>query len=99
VARYDVHEVGEGRGLVVDCQANTLSHLNSRFVIPLQLPTIAPLAARKLNPRFEIDGVDYVLVTQFAAAVPLRSLGRIVTSLRDEDARIKDALDMLMFGF
>ena len=99
MACYDVHNSGSGRGLIVDCQADTLRHLNSRFVVPLQLPSIAPLAARKLNPRFNIDGVEHVLVTQFAAAVPLRSLGPVIASLRDEDSRIKDALDMLIFGF
>ena len=94
-----MHDDPLSGGLVVDCQADTLSHLNTRFVIPLQLPSIAPKAARKLNPRFQIGGVEYVMVTQFAAALAVRSLGPVVGSLRDEDARIKDALDMLMFGF
>ncbi len=99
MARYDVYDGGRGRGLVVDCQADALRHLNSRFVVPLQLPADAPVAARKLNPRFEIDSVEHVMVTQFAAAVPLRSLGVVVASLRHDEDRIRDALDMLMFGF
>ena len=99
MARFDVYDGGSGRGLVVDCQANTHVHLNTRFVVPLQPPSIAPLPARKLNPRFEIDGVEYIMVTQFAASIPVSVLGRRVGSLMEHDMQVIDALDMLMCGY
>ena len=48
---------------------------------------------------FELDGKSYVMVTQFAAAVPVAELGERVASLGDHDTVILNALDMLISGF
>ena len=47
---------------------------------------------------FEIEGVDRVMATHLAAAIPVRSLGRSIMSLREHDYRIIAALDVLLSG-
>jgi len=59
----------------------------------------APRPASRLNPILQMEGEPLVMVTQFAAAIPVRELGEKVGScLLDQDA-IGDALDMLISGF
>jgi len=98
VARFDVHEAPFETGLLLDCQADLLSHFNTRLVIPLMTPDHAPMPAGRLNPLFEIDGKPYRMVTQFAAAIEVRALGPVVASLGDNDREIMNALDLLISG-
>lgn len=98
MARYDVHALGGG-GLVLDCQADLLSDLNTRFVVPLLAETEAPRPAARLNPVFEIGEGRYVMVTQYAAAIPVGELGPRIASLADRQWDIANALDMLISGF
>jgi toxin CcdB len=98
VAQFDVYESGFGRGLLLDCQADLLSHLNTRFVAPLLRAEEAPKPARRLNPSFGIGGEIYVMVTQYAGAVERRELGAKLTSLADRDREIMNALDLLLTG-
>ncbi len=99
MARFDVYHGLGGADLLLDCQSDLLRDLNTRFVVPLMLPENAPQPARRLNPVFEIEGRDHVMVTQFAAAVALRDCGRVITSLATEDTVIMNALDMLISGY
>ena len=94
--QFDVHRLGDG--LVIDCQANLLGHLNTRFVVPLIKREQAPAAAGRFNPLFAIGGVEHVMVTQFASAVERRELSGAVTSLADRSFEILDALDVLVSG-
>jgi len=70
MARYDIHPVPVDSGFLLDVQSDLLEDLNTRVVIPLMLKTHAPKAAERLNPVFEINGSQYVLVTQFLSSVP-----------------------------
>ena len=99
MAKFDVHENADGAGYLLDCQADLLSNLRTRFVIPL-LPsgTVARMADR-LNPLFLIDGEPHVMATNLAATIEVGELGRRVLSLRDEDTTIGNAIDMLLSGF
>jgi toxin CcdB len=99
MARFDVYGGIGNADLLLDCQADILSDLNTRFVVPLQRPENAPRPARRLNPVFEIRGQQYVMVTQFAAAIPVRELGAFITSLIAEDSAIINAVDMLFSGY
>lgn len=99
MARFDVYSGTGGADLLLDCQSDLLRDLNTRFVVPLQLPDNAPLPARRLNPIFEIEGRNYVMVTQFAAAIALRECGPIVTSLANEHSTIMNAVNMLISGY
>jgi hypothetical protein len=47
---------------------------------------------------FEIEAVEYVMLTQAAAAVRKRDLGAVVTSLADRSFEITGALDVLISG-
>ena len=96
MAQFDVHRLGDG--LVLDCQADLLDHLNSRFVVPLLPLDEAPKPAKRLNPIFEVDGKDYVMATQFAAAVQRKDLGKVVISLADRGLEITGAVDVLISG-
>lgn len=87
-----------GPGYLLDCQANLLAHLNTRFVVPLLQLDAAPKPARVLNPVLEIDGAPHVMATQFASAVLVRELGPRVVSLADGDTAIDNALDLLLTG-
>lgn len=96
MAQFDVRQLSKGR-LVIDCQADLLNYLATRFVVPLVSAEKAT-PARRLNPVFSIRGRDYVMLTEAAAAVPVRELGEIVASLADRSFEITGALDVLISG-
>ena len=96
--RFDVYRNPGGAGFLLDCQADLLSGLNTRLVVPLLAPADAPKPAGRLNPTFEVQGEPHVMVTQYAAAVELRELGPKVASLDAHDHQIGNALDFLLTG-
>jgi len=98
MARFDVLEAREG-GFLLDCQADALRHLNTRFCIPLIPPQEAPVAGERLNPEFDVQGQRLRMVTQFAAAIPVRELGACVEKLADQHSAIMNAIDMLTTGY
>lgn len=97
MARCDYHVTKAG--FLLDCQADLLSHLKTRFVVPLLPRQNAPLIAARLNPVFPIAGGEYVMATQFAASILARDLGPVAGTLAPHDRTIMDALDMLLTGF
>lgn len=101
MARLDVYPMpGGGRdGYVVDVQADLLSHLATRILVPLLSEDKAPRPITELNPVFEILGKRYVMVTQAIASIPGRELKRAIASLTDHHDRITRALDILLLGF
>jgi toxin CcdB len=99
MARFDVCRARGKPGFVVDCQADILRDLSTRLTVPLLPPSQAPVPVTRLNPKFEIFGVEHILVTQFATAVWSRNLSDPVASLADEGHQILAALDMLITGY
>ena len=99
MARFDVYKNPDGAGYLLDIQADLLSHLNSRVVVPLMPLSAAPVPARGLNPIFRIAGKDLAMVTQFMAAVPTAVLRTAVTNLEGQRNEIVAAIDLLMQGF
>ncbi|WP_030541209.1 CcdB family protein [Sphingobium sp. DC-2] len=99
MAKFDVLRQREGGCYVLDCQADLLSNLNTRLVVPLLPVAEAPLPAIRLNPILDVEGEQLVMVTQFAAAMPVRELGEIVQSMLSQQDVISAALDMLIVGF
>ncbi|WP_103174963.1 CcdB family protein [Paracoccus sp. SY] len=83
MARFDVYARPGGAGYVLDVQANVLSGLNTRVVVPLLPLADAPNPAKQLNPVFEIGSEPHVMVTQFLAAVPRTLLRSPVSNLAD----------------
>ena len=97
MAQFDVHTLSRGR-LAIDCQSDLLSHLESRLAVPLVPKDAAPTPARRLNPIFEVGGVEHVMLTQFSGAIDRRQLGDVVTSLAHHSFEITGALDVLISG-
>jgi toxin CcdB len=99
MARFRAYRVGDGDALALDVQANLLDSLHTRVLVPLvPLPDISRTAPR-LNPRFEIDGKTFVMMTEFIAAVPLPDIGPQVADLSAQSDAILNALDFLFQGF
>ena len=101
MARLDVHLMpGQGQdGYVLDVQADLLSNLATRAVVPLLPEETAPKPISELNPMFEIGGKRHVMVTQAIASIPGRELKRAVGSLTEQHDIILRALDILLLGF
>lgn len=99
MARFDVYARPGGAGYLLDVQADVLSGLNTRLVVPLLPLAEAPEPAKRLNPVFEIGSEPHVMVTQFLAAVPRALLRSPVSNLADQDSEIMAALDMVLIGF
>jgi toxin CcdB len=100
MARFAVYaRPGGAAGYVLDVQADVLSGLNTRIVVPLLRVADAPIPAKRLNPVFEIGTEPHVMVTQFMAAIPRTLLRNPVTTLDDRNSEIMAALDMVLVGF
>jgi toxin CcdB len=99
MARFDVYRNPDGAGCLLDIQADLLSHLNTRVVVPLLPLQSAPQPARTLNPCFDIADETLVMSTQFMAAVPANILKNPLTSLSGRRDDIVAAIDLLMQGF
>lgn len=99
MARFDVYRDRDGQGHLLDVQANIMSLLNTRIVVPLLRPAGAPIAAKGLNPEFGIGDARMEMVTQFHAAVPVSALKEPVATLDQHHTLIVDAIDLLLQGF
>ena len=99
MARFDVHANPAGAGFVVDVQANLLSGLNTRVVVPLLLRGDAPSPAQRLNPCFAVLGHDCTFLPRFMAAVPRSELKDQVATLAPAASTILDAIDFLHQGW
>ena len=98
MAQFDVHRLGQAPGLVIDCQSDLLSHIHTRFVVPLAPRSETSPPAKRLNPVFVIEGMDHVMLTQAAATLQVRDLGPVAASLTKSEHEIMNALDFLLTG-
>jgi toxin CcdB len=96
LAQFDIFALHDG-AFVVDCQADALRELDTRFVVPL-LPTGLIVVTSGLNPGFNVDGQQMNLYPQGAATVPTRELRSVWGSLSQERYTILNALDLLLTG-
>lgn len=97
MAKFDVYRTADGTTLV-DCQSELLAHLSTRFMAPLAFPDDAVAIDRRLTPLLEVAGHEMLMLTHFAAAVPVSALGRRISTVRDQDYVVANALDMLISG-
>ena len=98
MARFDVYASPDGRGYLLDVQADLLDSLNTRVVVPLMPVGTAPSPAKRLNPVFDIQNERHVMVTQFLSAVPVFILKMPISNLALHDTEIMGALDILTTG-
>ena len=101
MAQFDVFR-NPRRGpfpLLLDVQADLLSDLATRVVVPMA-PKKAWAGARlsRLNPTAVFQRVEYVLVFQELAAVPQSALGDPAGSLAPRRTDLIAALDLLFTG-
>jgi toxin CcdB len=98
----DVHAraSGPGRGAVflLDVQADLLSELDTRAVVPLIQVAAFGRRGRGLHPLFTVAGEDVVMATHLLAAVRRNELGPVVASLRAQRDVIIAAIDVLLSG-
>ncbi len=99
MARNQLYRLKPDSVLVLDVQADLLESLNTRVVVPLLPRSRAPAPATYLNPIFGWEGEEYVMATQFLAAVAVSQLGDPIGSLDENFAEITRALDTLFQGF
>lgn len=81
---------------LINIQAELLSHLSTRMVIPLSSKA---KALRHLNPIFVIEGIEVVLMTQEMAGIEQSVLGEKVISLCEYRNEIIGAIDFMISGF
>jgi toxin CcdB len=98
VAQFDVYRLRDGE-FVLDIQTDLLGHFESRIVVPLIPPNLAPISHERLNPQMVIDEAAYVMVPQFMVAIKRSELRKPVTNLTYRFDAIKAALDMIFLGF
>jgi toxin CcdB len=98
MARFDVYKTRKGQ-ILVDCQADLLSHLDSRFVVPMIETDRGLQVVGRLNPTFDIEGKPFIFFAQYATSMPNNQLGTCIGSLAEKDYEISIALDMLLIGF
>lgn len=87
--------------MVVDVQADLLSDLMSRVVVPLEPKSAArPERLPRLEPEFRIAGKEYVFKPTDIAVLPATLLSEPVTNLEaNYRHEIVAALDFLFQGF
>lgn len=83
---------------LVDVQADLLSDLDTRVVIPLIRRAAFGRPATRLHPVFTVDDQQFVMATHLLAAVRGRSLGTAVMSLSDQRDVVIAAIDVLWSG-
>ena len=100
MGQYDVYRNPRGGvyPLLLDVQADLLSRLSTRLVVPISLAGGHGKPISRLNPTSTIDDVEYVLVFQEMASVPKSALGGAVTSLAARRTEFVGAIDLLFTG-
>jgi toxin CcdB len=76
-----------------------LEAVSTRVVAPLALLSERGQPAKYLNPQFEIEGVQVVMVTEQITGIPEHALGGKLQSLKVQRDRIMGAIDFLFRGF
>jgi toxin CcdB len=102
MARFDIYKYDSASvPLVLDVQANLLSDLRTRVVVPLVREAKAKKERLpKLKPVIKVKGRSYVVMTTDIAAVRTKDLGATVGNVEDTYREvITTALDLLYQGF
>jgi len=103
MAQFDVHRNLDARSrkafpYLLDVQTSLLDVLSTRVVVPLALAALAGKPADRLNPVLTIEGHEVIMSTPELAGIPVRTLGKKVTSLAERRTDIIAALDFLLTG-
>jgi hypothetical protein len=98
--QFAVYGMPKGRrGYLVDVQANRLSNLRHRVVVPLLPADDTPPELPRLNPRVEVMGEWFVFTPNAIATVPVTELGPYVTDHSEHQDAFNIAFEVLLKGF
>lgn len=101
MGQFAVHKDRKGKvyPLLVDIQADLLSRLDTRVVVPLALKRTYPVKPlRILNPTVMVGRVEYVAVFQELAAISASELGEVMGDVTPQRAALLGALDFMFTG-
>jgi toxin CcdB len=101
MAQFDVYKDRKGRlyPLLLDVQAELLSNLDTRAVVPLAPRRRYPAKPiRGLNPIVKVQGAEYVAVFQELAAIAKQELGELQANLAASRSELIAAIDLLFTG-
>jgi toxin CcdB len=98
--QFDVFKNPRGGAypFLLDIQADVLSALATRVVVPLIAVKKYGKPITRLHPTVTIGGVEYVLKFHDLAAIPATALGERVQSLANRRPELIAALDLLFTG-
>ena len=104
MAQFDVHRnkgtLKESIPFVVLVQSSLFDRYRRRMVVPLvrrsALPGQAATVGSRLNPVFQVEGLELVLHPLDMVSVALDQLGEYATSLAGQGQVIADALEELL---
>jgi toxin CcdB len=100
MAKFDVYLYSKDVPLVVDVQANLLSDLKTRVVVPLLPKAQAKQEALpKLKPVIKVKEKEYIFMATDIGTISLSGTGGLVANVEDQRQTIIDALDFLFQGF
>ena len=104
MAQFDVFrnpnaETNQTIPYLLDVQADLLDTLATRVVVPLIAASAMGKAIKHLNPQFTMELTTVFMSTAELAGVPVRSMGKKVSSLKGQRQEIIAALDFLFTGF
>ena len=100
MARFDVYKYSATVPFVVDVQADLLSDLKTRVVIPLLPHTQAKKEVLpRLKPVIKIHGKDYVLMTTDIGTLKTTDLGKPTENIQSQRQAITEAIDFMLGGF
>lgn len=85
--------------LLLDIQADLVSSLATRVVVPLmKRKRLGRAHVMRLNPIITIEGVEYSALFQEMASVPSSALGTRVASTANQRAEFVAAIDLMLTG-
>lgn len=100
MAQFDVYPYSEAVPFVIDIQANLLSALKTRVVVPLLSQAQAKQEMLpKLKPVINVKGKNYILMTTDIGTLKVSNLKGPVDNVENQRQTIVDALDFLFQGF
>ena len=103
MARFNVYrnprkESAREVPFLLDVQSDFLEGLESRVVVPLRAASAVKRPVTRLNPVFQVAGVEVVMDTPQLAGVPGSMLKKPVASLGAQAFEIQNALDFFFAG-
>lgn len=99
MARFRVSRIAADGGLAIDLQSDLFDGLSTRVMVPLAPAQDVAKLVPRLNPRFEIDGMVFAMVTQFMGTVSGPDIGPAIADLSARAGEITAATDFLFQGF